>query len=135
MTDRVWTGRRIVGGQASGAALVSLSPMSFLGDIDIRTGRVVEERSDICGLCIAGRILVVPQSRGSAGAWRFLYQLHQHGTHPAALLTEGVPDPSVVQGAIMCGIPIVASVARALSAGDVNGRTLSVSGETIRLDG
>ena len=135
MTDRVWTGRRIVGGRASGTALVSLSPMSFLGDIDIRTGRVVEECSDIFGLSIAGRILVIPQSRGSAGAWRFLYQLHQHGTHPVALLTEGVPDPSVVQGAIMCGIPVVAGVARALSAADVDSRTLSVSEETVRLDG
>jgi uncharacterized protein len=135
MTDRVWTGRRIVGGRASGTALVSLSPMSFLGDIDIRTGRVVEECSDIFGLSIAGRILVIPQSRGSAGAWRFLYQLHQHGTHPVALLTEGVPDPSVVQGAIMCGIPVVAGVARALSAADVNNRTLSVSEGTVRLDG
>lgn len=135
MTGEAWTGRAIVGGQARGAALVSASPMSFLGDIDIRTGRVVEEHSDICGQSIAGRILVIPQSRGSAGAWRFLYQLHEHGTHPAALLTEGVPDPSVVQGAIMCGMPIVAGVARAVSSADVDGRMLSVSGATVRLDG
>lgn len=129
-----WSGRALVKGQARGPALVSMSALSFLGDIDIRTGVVVEESSDIRGRCIAGRVLVIPQSRGSAGAWRFLYQLRQHDTHPAALITETLPDPSVVQGAIMCRIPVVAHIAEALRAADVEGRVLSVSGPRVRLE-
>ena len=33
-----------------------------------------------------GRVLIVPATRGSAGAWRFLHQLKQHGTHPLAIM-------------------------------------------------
>lgn len=132
MTGRVWSGRLIVPGRATGEALISLSPMSFLGDIDIRTGTVVEASSDICGQCIAGKVLVIPNSRGSAGAWRFLYQLFQHGTHPVALLTEELPDPSVVQGAIMTEIPIVASIAKAICSARLEPITrLEVAGNTV----
>src|SRR5690606_517161 len=108
---KVWIGRRVVKGIASGPALLSRTPLSFLGDIDIRTGRVVGQSSDVAGRTIGGMVLVLPATRGSAGAWRFIYQLNRHGTHPAAILTEDLPDPSVVQGAIMSGIPIIAGIA------------------------
>ena len=111
----IWTGQAIVEGTAEGVALITRRPLSFLGDIDIRTGRVVEAASDIAGETLAGQVLVMPDSRGSAGAWRFLYQLHMHGTMPAALVTEAVPDPSVVQGAIMADLPVVAGVAGAIA--------------------
>ena len=114
-------GRGIVKGVALGAALVSNTPFSFLGDVEIRTGKVIGQLSDLYGRNIAGRVLIVPSTRGSAGAWRFIYQLKQHDTHPLAILTEELPDPSVVQGAILSGIPIVAGCAEALQAavGDV----------------
>ena len=51
-------------------------------------------------------MLIIPYTRGSAGAWRFLYQLYKHENHPVAIITQAVPDPSVVQGAILAGIPI-----------------------------
>ena len=131
-----WTGRSIVSGAARGPALVSLSPMSFLGDIDIRSGLVVEERSDIAGRSIAGTVLVIPNSRGSAGAWRFIYQLHRHGTDPEAILSEETPDPSVVQGAIMCGIPIVVGVASAIAAARLEpGSRLFVDDGIVSLSG
>jgi hypothetical protein len=49
----------------------------------------------------------MPYTRGSAGAWRFLYQLFKHDNHPVAIVCNAVPDPSVVQGAILAGIPVV----------------------------
>lgn len=107
-------GRGIVKGAARAAALISHTPFSFLGDVDIRTGKVIGELSDLYGRNIAGRVLIVPSTRGSAGAWRFIYQLKQHDTHPLAIITEELPDPSVVQGAILSGIPIVAGLATAL---------------------
>jgi predicted aconitase with swiveling domain len=102
--------RGIVRGVASGPALVSPQPLSFLGDLDIRTGNVVSRTSSIFGQSVAGRVLVIPRSIGSAGAWRFLYQLSVHGTHPAAIVSVALPEPSLVQGAILAGVPIVASV-------------------------
>ena len=107
MADGSWQARGVVKGQAQGKALVSQTALSFLGDLDIRSGKVVGRSSDLLGTCVAGRVLVLPASRGSAGAWRFLYQLKVHGTHPAALILRELPDPSVTQGAILADVPIV----------------------------
>lgn len=132
---RSWTGRSIVKATASGPALFSNSTLSFLGDIDIRTGNVVESSSDLVGKSIAGTVLVVGSTKGSAGAWRFIYQLFQHGTHPVAIITEDLPDPSVVQGAIMCRIPIVSSLALSILAADLpTGTILNVDGEEVSAD-
>jgi predicted aconitase with swiveling domain len=107
MTDAGWIARSVVKGVAEGPALVSRTALSFLGDLDIRSGRVVGRSSDLCGERVCGRVLVLPETRGSAGAWRFLYQLKVHGTHPAALVLRDMPDPSVTQGAILAEIPVL----------------------------
>jgi len=104
--SRVFTARGIVDGRASAPALVSQEAISFLGDVDIRSGRVVGELPSVKGRSLGGMILVMPYTRGSAGAWRFLYQLFKHGHAPAAIISGTLPDPSVVQGAILAGVPI-----------------------------
>ena len=120
--------RGVVHGRASGPALVSDEGISFLGDLDIRTGRVVNRTHSMKGRSVAGRVLVLPHSVGSAGAWRVLYQLHVHGTHPVAIVQNSVPDSSLVQGAILAGIPIVCEpevdVTKAVRSGD----TVEVNG-------
>ena len=132
---RSWTGHSIVNAAASGPALFSTSTLSFLGDIDIRTGNVVEKSSDLLGKSVARTVLVVSSTKGSTGAWRFIYQLFQHGTHPVAIITEDLPDPSVVQGAIMCKIPIVSRVALSLlAAGLPEGTVLNVDGNKVSAD-
>jgi predicted aconitase with swiveling domain len=75
-------------------------------------------------------VLIVPATRGSAGAWRFLYQLKQHDTHPVAIVTTDLPDPSVVQGAILSEIPIVSGLAHELLEAIEIGSTLRVDGDT-----
>ena len=124
-----YKGRGIARGRAVGAALVSRSHISFLGDVDIRTGRVVGRSSDLHGSVVAGRVLDVPGTRGSAGAWRFLFQLRKHGTHPVAIVSRELPDPSVVQGAILAGIPIVVPLASAPLPVFADGDELEVDGD------
>ncbi len=116
---------------------MSATPLSFLGDLDIATGRVVGQASDLRGTSIAGTVLVLRTTRGSAGAWRFLYQLKRAGTHPVAIVLEGMPDPSVVQGAILSGIPIVANMPPELRETIAPGTSLSVDGGSglVRLQG
>jgi uncharacterized protein len=123
-------GRGIVNGTVTGPALVSRTPFSFLGDVDIRTGDVIGELSDLKGQNIAGRVLIVPATRGSAGAWRFLYQLKQHDTHPVAIITGELPDASVVQGAILSGVPIVSGLADRIDNVVTDGTVLSVDGDS-----
>lgn len=128
MTETIWQARGVVKGQAEGRALVSQTALSFLGDLDIRSGRVVGRSSDLLGECVAGRVLVLPASRGSAGAWRFLYQLRMHGTHPAALILREMPDPSVTQGAILAEVPV-------LVAPEADFRTRLRDGDMVQVDG
>ncbi|MBY8978057.1 DUF126 domain-containing protein [Rhodobacteraceae bacterium NNCM2] len=135
MTDKAfsWRGRGVVKGTASGPALLSNTSLSFLGDLDIRSGKVVGESSDLLGSCVTGAVLLLPATRGSAGAWRFLYQLKVHRTHPAAIVTQEMPDPSVVQGAILAGVPVVANASDNLWREIRDGHILTVDGTTGRI--
>ena len=81
------------------------------------------------GKRLGGSILVFPGSMGSAGAWRFIYQLFKHGTHPLALIAQTLPDPSVVQGAILAGIPTICEPDENVLKTIENGDWLSVDGE------
>jgi len=111
--------RGIVKGVATGPAIVSREPISFLGDLDITTGTIVGQLPSVKGRSLAGKVLVLPATIGSAGAWRFLYQLFKHGTHPVAIVCAELPDPSVVQGAILADIPIVCAAIDGFSDGEL----------------
>ena len=130
-----WRGRAIVAGHARGAAMISATPISFLGDVDITSGRIVGSAQSLLGRVITGAVLIVPATSGSAGAWRFLYQLSLHGTQPAALIVGELPDPSVVQGAILADIPVLAGLDDDFRATIVDGQLLDVDGETVRIVG
>ena len=121
-------GKSVVHGNAIGPALISKKAISFLGDLNITTGEVTGELSDLIGKKISKTILVVPSTRGSAGAWRFIYQLKQFENHPAAIITTELPDPSVVQGAILAKIPIISNLANIISNTILNNATLKVDG-------
>ena len=120
--------RGIVPGFASGPALVSSQGISFLGDIDIRSGSIVSQVHVLRGAKVSGQVLVVPNTVGSAGAWRFLYQLFVHQTHPLAIVQKVLPDSSLVQGAILAGIPIVCDPAEDILA-------LIRTGDLVEVDG
>jgi predicted aconitase with swiveling domain len=126
---RVIRARGIVRGRASGPALVSHEPISFLGDLDITSGTIVGHLPSAKGKCVKGTVLIFPLTMGSAGAWRFLYQLFKHETHPVALITREPPDPSVVQGAILAGIPIVCEPDEDVIETIANGTPVTVDGE------
>ncbi|MEQ8322976.1 MAG: DUF126 domain-containing protein [Rhodospirillales bacterium] len=127
-TKVTWQGRGVVKGQAGGPAMVSGSALSFLGDVDIRTGNVVGQSNDLRGRSLAGVALVLPATRGSAGAWRFLYQLKVHGTHPCALVMRELPDASVVQGAFLAEVPIVVITDETFWSSVKDGEALDVDG-------
>jgi predicted aconitase with swiveling domain len=128
MTARVIRARGLVAGVAEGRALVSPDPISFLGDVAITSGEIMAQDSRVKGRKLGGTVLVFPGSMGSAGAWRFLYQLYKHGTHPVALVACTLPDPSVVQGAILSGIPVVCQPSEEVLATITDGDLLRVDG-------
>jgi len=134
---RVIGARGLVVGRGRGPALVAREPVSFLGDVDIRTGEIVGDLPSAKGRRMGGCVLVFPGSMGSAGAWRFLYQQFVHGTHPVALVAMQLPDPSVVQGAMMAGIPVVCEPEEDVLNSIDDGEILTVDGDagTIAIGG
>ena len=126
--DREIPARGIVKGVAAGPALIAREPISFLGDLDITSGRVIGQLPSVAGRSVAGVVLVLPGTIGSAGAWRFLFQLKKHGTNPAAIVCRELPDPSVVQGAILAGIPVVTAPDAELIDQVADGEPLEVDG-------
>jgi len=99
-------GRKIVGGEAEGAALVSRDPVSFYGGVDPVTGIVTEKGHAVEGECITGRVFVFPTGKGSTVGSYVIYRMMKLGTAPAAIVnleTEAI----LATGCVISGIPLV----------------------------
>jgi len=80
--------------------------LSFLGDVDKNTGLITSIDSGCSGCGISKKILVVERFRGSTVGTYILYSLCKKGLGPRAILSIE-PDPVVVAGAALCGIPMI----------------------------
>src|SRR6188474_2957766 len=87
---RMIAGRSIVAGCAEGDALVTHQSLSFWGGYDFHTGEIIDKHHELAGVRAAGRILVVPFSKGSSTTTAVLLEAVKAGTAPAAILTTGV---------------------------------------------
>lgn len=111
-------GQAIVIGEAQGKALVTNEPLSFWGGYDYHTGEIIDRRHPLSGQLAAGRVLVVPFTRGSSTTTAVLLEAIKAGTAPVAILTTEV-DYFFALASIVADemyktpIPVVA-----LSAGD-----------------
>ena len=87
--DYVIDGHPLVAGHAAGIALVGREPLSFWGGYDSRTSEIVDRAHPLSGEMAAGRVLVVPFSRGSSTTTAVLLEAIRAGTAPAAILVTG----------------------------------------------
>jgi len=116
----VLIGRPIVAGAAQGDALVSHAPLSFWGGYDFKTGTIIDKHHPLAGVRAAGRVLVVPFSKGSSTTTAVLLEAVRAGTAPAALITTGT-DSFFALASIVAGVmydrsfPVIA-----LAAADFN---------------
>src|SRR5947208_15466992 len=90
MAERVIAARAIVAGTADGEALVTNEALSFWGGFDFHTGEIIDRHHPLAGVRAAGRILVVPFSKGSSTTTAVLLEAVRAGTAPAAIVTTGV---------------------------------------------
>ena len=102
----VLRGRRIVEGRCKAEALVSTKPISFLGDVDPETGKIIEKRHDLYGVSIKDRVLCFPHGHGSTVGSYVLYSLAKKGLAPKAIINHKA-DPVVVVGAVIANIPMI----------------------------
>jgi predicted aconitase with swiveling domain len=113
MTAIVLQGRVLNPGEARGAALVLNEPLSFWGGFDPASGRVIDRHHPQAGVKLAGKILVLPESRGSAGTPAGVAEAIRRGTAPLAIVL-GKADANVAAGAMVAAelygreVPVVA---------------------------
>jgi hypothetical protein len=106
MAAIILKGHRVSKGKAQGEALVSQSPISFMGGVDPGTGLVVEKGHELEGKNIAGKILIFPTGKGSTAGSYQLYELAYNKKAPRAIINLRA-DSIVTIGAILSGIPMV----------------------------
>ncbi len=92
--------RPVIAGRAEGPALVSAEAISFWGDVDPATGRIVNPRHPLHGERLAGRVLVVPTGRGSCTTSNILRELIRTAQAPAAIVSRAV-EPVLAVGPLV----------------------------------
>lgn len=90
----------VVAGRTQGEALVGDEPLSFWGGYDPHTGEIIDRRHPLSGTIAAGRILILPYTRGSSTTTAVLLEAVRSGTAPAAIVTTG-PDSFLALAAIV----------------------------------
>jgi len=82
-------GRALVEGAAQASALTSEEPLSFWGGYDQFTGEIIDRRHPLSGENAAGKILVLPASRGSSTTAAVLLEAVRQDNAPAVIITAG----------------------------------------------
>ena len=115
-------GRVISRGHAKGEVLLSREPISFLGNVDPKTGVVVEKGHPLEGKSVAGKVLVFPRGKGSTVGSYVLLEMKQNGVAPIAIINLEA-ETIIAVGAIISEIPMLdkldADVFSILKNGDV----------------
>ncbi len=93
-------------GVIKGTVLRTERAISFLGDVDINTGVIMDKKSDIYQKKIGGTILVFRSSRGSTVGSNVLYGLAKNGVAPKLLIVQH-PEPITISGSIFGEIPMI----------------------------
>jgi len=102
-------GRAVVKGRAEGQALVADAALSFWGEVDPVSGKVIGKGHPLEGESLAGRVLVIRSTRGSSATPMVLNLAKLEGVAPAAFINVEV-DSLAALGAIVNGIPLMAEL-------------------------
>lgn len=118
----VLQGRKVVGGTASGEALVTRATISGWGGINEKDGSVIELRHELRGQSFAGKVLVFPGAKGSSGWSAYWHMLRLNGTAPAAMIFTRMTT-KIALGAVVSRVPTITGldgdVFEAIATGDM----------------
>ena len=99
-------GRGVVKGYAEGEALVADTTLSFWGEVDAITGKVIGVGHPLEGISLGGRVLVIRSTKGSSGTPMVLNLAQLEGNAPAAFVNVEV-DGLAALGCIVNEIPMM----------------------------
>jgi predicted aconitase with swiveling domain len=101
--------RGLVKGKAEGEALVAPATLSFWGEVDPVSGRVIAAGHPLEGRLLRDKVLVIRSTKGSSGTPFVMGLAHAEGNAPAALVNTHV-DCLAVLGCVVNRIPMVADL-------------------------
>lgn len=104
-------GRGVVKGRAEGPALVADATLSFWGEVDPVTGKVIAVGHPLEGQSLRGRVLVIRSTKGSSATPMILNLAKLEGTAPAAFVNVEV-DSLAALGCIVNQIPMITDLAQ-----------------------
>ena len=104
-------GRGVVKGRAEGEALVCDATLSFWGEVDPVSGRVIAVGHPLEGQRLGGRVLVIRSTKGSSATPMVLNLAKLEGNAPAAFVNLEV-DGLAALGCIVNGIPMISELER-----------------------
>ncbi|MEP1768312.1 MAG: aconitase family protein [Sulfitobacter sp.] len=93
-------GQVIVAAHAQGAVLNCTEGLSFWGGVDAQTGVIIDAHHPQFGQSLAGRVVVMPTSRGSCSGSGVLLTLAMNANAPAALVFRA-PEDILTLGALI----------------------------------
>ncbi|RFU28172.1 hypothetical protein B7463_g8168, partial [Scytalidium lignicola] len=81
-------GKVLVNGKAEGTVLASTVALSFWGGVNAENGEIIDHHHPLSGQSVAGKVLVIPSSRGSCSGSGVILELLLNGHRPSALVFE-----------------------------------------------
>lgn len=106
MNKIILEGRSIIEGKLFGELIISRKPLSFLGGIDMVTGKIIDPNSNLYGEQLTGKIFYLPTSIGSTVGAFVIYKLYREHLSPKAILCEKA-DTMLVTGCAISNIPLI----------------------------
>lgn len=99
-------GRGVTKGKGEGEAIVSETPISFLGSVDAETGAIREARHKLKGKTVAGKVFVFPHGKGSTAGSFIMIEMAENKVAPVALINVEA-ESIIAAGALLANIPLV----------------------------
>ena len=98
--------RGISEGIGKGEVIILKEPFGFYGNIDSKTGIIIEKGNPLEGVCIKDKVFVFPNGKGSTVGSYVIYGLKKNGVAPSAIINLET-ETIVATGVILAGIPCV----------------------------
>lgn len=76
----------LIAGSAEASALRLDDTLSFWGGFDPAAGRIIDVHHPQYGYCVGGKVLFIPESRGSAGTPGGIAETLRNGSGPVAFV-------------------------------------------------
>ncbi|MBA5762519.1 DUF126 domain-containing protein [Vibrio sp. 404] len=91
----------VLQGDFDAELIYSQQAISFVGGVDIETGKVADHRHDCFGQSIKDKVFAFPFGKGSSGAGLVLMEMLRLGTAPKAIINLR-SDPVLLTGPLIC---------------------------------